>query len=62
MLLLLLLLLFVGVKKGRIALIMHIHLDYVKIVVELICTNDKLTLTVLKNSGLNPWLVLQHLP
>lgn len=46
-----------GVKKGRIVLIMHIHFNYVKVVIELICTNDKLTLTVLncsKNSGLNP--------
>lgn len=33
-----------GVEK-KIALIIHMHFDYIKVVVELICINDKLTLT-----------------
>lgn len=32
-------------EKRRIALIIHRHFDYIKVVVDLICINDKLIFT-----------------
>lgn len=36
-----------GGEKRVNCLIMHIHFDYVKVVVQVICINDKLILTIL---------------
>ena len=50
-----------GGRKEESSLDIHMHFDYKKVVVELICINDVNTYLlwiVLRNSGLKPWLVL----
>lgn len=41
-----------GALRGKVVLVIHKHFDFVKVVIELICINDNLTLfwIVLRNS------------
>lgn len=52
-----------GVEKGRIAYLRHIRFDYVKVIIELMLTDDRCTLKMLKmlNFSEQPWLVLKLL-